>query len=302
MAVDDMEFGSDGPTLITQPPGYPEERPETEDFDGMLDHIIDELDGRKVLEKARVSKKTMVYALKQQAAMIKKLKTEAARSVCSTWAFIAVLIYKASMHALAQLVIEPNASCICSFIVTCSNFLLLDYRSRRTAEVVETLVNRLAAAEASAVEASRVTSGLDAVLASLNVKLLELDQTTARVAASEEQVAALLADADRRDKRFVEHCERTACTLGVLETRTAAVETTIEALPGEQVLVAVDERSEPQPLNLVIARLEALVAECKSKADAHARALRSQAEQLENKVRYALCVLEEMQWIRHCCW
>jgi hypothetical protein len=84
MAVDDMDFGSDGPTLITQPPGYPEERPETEDFDGMLDHIIDELDGRKVLEKARVSKKTMVYALKQQAAMIKKLKTEAARLVYST--------------------------------------------------------------------------------------------------------------------------------------------------------------------------------------------------------------------------
>jgi hypothetical protein len=201
-----------------------------------------------------------------------------------------MLIEQTSMHALAQLLIRDTVLHPRLMFCYCSNFLLLDYRSRRTAEVVETLVTRLAAAEASAVEASRVTSGLDAVLSSLNVRLLELDQTTARVAAAEEQVAALLADADRRDKRFVEHCERTACALGVLQTRTAAAEATIEALPGEQVLVAIDERSEPQPLNHVIARLEALVAECKTKADAHARALRLQAEQLENKVRCVRCV------------
>lgn len=47
----------DGPTLITQPPGYPEERPETDDMDGMLDHIADELEGKQMLEKPRVSKK-----------------------------------------------------------------------------------------------------------------------------------------------------------------------------------------------------------------------------------------------------
>lgn len=47
----------DGPTLITQPPGYPEERPETDDMDGMLDHLADELEGKQVLEKPRVSKK-----------------------------------------------------------------------------------------------------------------------------------------------------------------------------------------------------------------------------------------------------
>lgn len=47
----------DGPTLITQPPGYPEERPETDDMDGMLEHLADELEGKQLLEKPRVSKK-----------------------------------------------------------------------------------------------------------------------------------------------------------------------------------------------------------------------------------------------------
>lgn len=47
----------DGPTLITQPPGYPEERPETDDMDGMLDHLAAELEGKQLLEKPRVSKK-----------------------------------------------------------------------------------------------------------------------------------------------------------------------------------------------------------------------------------------------------
>lgn len=52
----------DGPTLITQPPGYPEERPETDDMDGMLDHLAEELEGKQLLEKPRVSKKvTHVY-------------------------------------------------------------------------------------------------------------------------------------------------------------------------------------------------------------------------------------------------
>lgn len=47
----------DGPTLITQPPGYPEERPETDDMDGMLEHLAEELEGKQLLEKPRVSKK-----------------------------------------------------------------------------------------------------------------------------------------------------------------------------------------------------------------------------------------------------
>lgn len=47
----------DGPTLITQPPGYPEERPETDDTDGMLEHLAGELEGKQLLEKPRVSKK-----------------------------------------------------------------------------------------------------------------------------------------------------------------------------------------------------------------------------------------------------
>ena len=47
----------DGPTLITQPPGYPEERPETDDMDGMLEHLASELEGKQLLEKPRVSKK-----------------------------------------------------------------------------------------------------------------------------------------------------------------------------------------------------------------------------------------------------
>lgn len=47
----------DEPTLITQPPGYPEEHPETDDMDGMLDHLACELEGKQLLEKPRVSKK-----------------------------------------------------------------------------------------------------------------------------------------------------------------------------------------------------------------------------------------------------
>lgn len=47
----------DGPTLITQPPGYPEERPETDDTDGILEHLAEELEGKQLLEKPRVSKK-----------------------------------------------------------------------------------------------------------------------------------------------------------------------------------------------------------------------------------------------------
>ena len=52
----------DGPTLITQPPGYPEERPETDDMDGMLEHLADELEGKQLLEKPRVSKKVMQFS------------------------------------------------------------------------------------------------------------------------------------------------------------------------------------------------------------------------------------------------
>lgn len=51
----------DGPTLITQPPGYPEERPETDDMDGMLEHLADELEGKQLLEKPRVSKKVTQF-------------------------------------------------------------------------------------------------------------------------------------------------------------------------------------------------------------------------------------------------
>lgn len=47
----------DEPTLITQPPGYPQECPETDDMDGMLEHLACELEGKQLLEKPRVSKK-----------------------------------------------------------------------------------------------------------------------------------------------------------------------------------------------------------------------------------------------------
>ncbi|CAM9588789.1 unnamed protein product [Laminaria digitata] len=67
----------DGPTLITQPPGYPEERPETDDMDGMLEHLADELEGKQLLEKPRVSKKVMVFALKEQNRIIAQLRREA---------------------------------------------------------------------------------------------------------------------------------------------------------------------------------------------------------------------------------
>lgn len=50
-----------GPTLITQPPGYPEERPESDDMDSMLDHLAAELEGKQLLEKPRVSKKASGY-------------------------------------------------------------------------------------------------------------------------------------------------------------------------------------------------------------------------------------------------
>ena len=53
-ATDSM---TDGPTLITQLPGYPEERPETDELDGVLEHLASELEGKQVLEKPRVSKK-----------------------------------------------------------------------------------------------------------------------------------------------------------------------------------------------------------------------------------------------------
>lgn len=51
------------PTLITQPPGYPEERPETDDMDGMLDHLAAELEGKQLLEKPRVSKKVIMVLI-----------------------------------------------------------------------------------------------------------------------------------------------------------------------------------------------------------------------------------------------
>ena len=49
-------------TLITQHPGYPEERPETDDMDEMLDYLSNELEGKQVLEKPRVSKKVSRYS------------------------------------------------------------------------------------------------------------------------------------------------------------------------------------------------------------------------------------------------
>eukprot|EP00903_Cladosiphon_okamuranus_P007597 g7368.t1 len=67
----------DGPTLITQPTGYPEERPETDDTDGMLEHLAGELEGKQLLEKPRVSKKVMVFALKEQNRIIGQLRREA---------------------------------------------------------------------------------------------------------------------------------------------------------------------------------------------------------------------------------
>ena len=79
MGAEKLDYVS-GPTLITQPNDFPaEERPETEDFDGMVAHILHELQGKKVLMKPRVSKKSMVLALQQQAALIKKLKGDAVK-------------------------------------------------------------------------------------------------------------------------------------------------------------------------------------------------------------------------------
>ncbi|CAM9935547.1 unnamed protein product [Ascophyllum nodosum] len=68
---------TDGPTLITQLPGYPEERPETDELDGVLEHLASELEGKQVLEKPRVSKKVMVFALKEQNHIIGQLRREA---------------------------------------------------------------------------------------------------------------------------------------------------------------------------------------------------------------------------------
>eukprot|EP00904_Undaria_pinnatifida_P004229 jgi/Undpi1/13807/HiC_scaffold_9.g03458.m1 len=62
---------------LSEPPGYPEERPETDDMDGMLEHLADELEGKQLLEKPRVSKKVMVFALKEQNRIIGQLRREA---------------------------------------------------------------------------------------------------------------------------------------------------------------------------------------------------------------------------------
>ena len=86
MESEDGYGGADGgaATLITQVPRRPtfelEERPETEeDFDGLVDYISRELEGKKILEKPRVSKKTMLFALQKQASLIKILKKDAGR-------------------------------------------------------------------------------------------------------------------------------------------------------------------------------------------------------------------------------
>jgi hypothetical protein len=79
-----MEFELEQePTLITEMaqglPNFDEERPETEDFDGLVEYMTHELQGRKVLDKPRVSKKIMVYALQKQTTLIKSLKRDASR-------------------------------------------------------------------------------------------------------------------------------------------------------------------------------------------------------------------------------
>lgn len=52
----------DGLTLITQHPGYPEERPEIDDMGEMLEHLANELEGKQMLEKPRVSKKVSIHS------------------------------------------------------------------------------------------------------------------------------------------------------------------------------------------------------------------------------------------------
>ncbi|KAG5188894.1 hypothetical protein JKP88DRAFT_260089 [Tribonema minus] len=245
------------PTLITQPPGYPEERPETEDMDGMLDHLLQELQGKTVLVKPRVSKKTMVCALQQQADMIRKLKLEAARCVAAALP---------RNRKKAERVGHMKAAL---------HFALLEHRSRKTAELVESLVSRLAAVENTTSQAA----DMEDALANLNNKLEDLS----RIGAMEERLTSVATAVEAQDARITGHVEQTEVAITGLDARTAALEAATAALPGQCVMVAPDDTSEALPLPDVIKRLDALVTECKLRGDASAKAVRMHAEQLEGK-------------------
>ena len=63
------------PVLVTQPNEFPAEgRPEAEDMDAALEAMNEELQGKRMLEKPRVSKKTMVHCLREQSKLIAQLK------------------------------------------------------------------------------------------------------------------------------------------------------------------------------------------------------------------------------------
>ena len=169
---------------------------------------------------------------------------------------------------------------VLAFPLFTSNYMVLELRSKQQADLIENLVTRL-----DELDTARDASDTAGKLAG------ELKGAVDRVTLLEQQVQTLQNEANRADQRFLEHCERSASSIGSLELRISMAETAAAAVPGEHVLVAPDELSEPQPLNQVIARLEDLVQQCRGQLETQSTVLQTHADDLLAKVRHNCLVV-----------
>lgn len=105
----------DGPTLITQPPGYPEERPETDDMDGMLEHLASELEGKQLLEKPRVSKKVTLLGIASKDSCVACTAVQPRRAEITGWHCCEASVFKlAEVRATKLHRIQKNTSFVVS--------------------------------------------------------------------------------------------------------------------------------------------------------------------------------------------
>ncbi|CAM9885072.1 unnamed protein product, partial [Discosporangium mesarthrocarpum] len=251
------------PTLITQPPGFPEERPETDDIDGMLDHLAEELEGKQFLEKPRVSKKVMVFTLKEQNRIISQLRK------------------------------EVN-----------SNFMLLDDRSRKTQNIVQTLVGKIKDQEEELAQARGEMTAMQGDMVTMAEKVEEALKLADVAKALEQQINSLHARVEAHTASLQNH-ERRFDDLTRLNGRVGVLEEEMKRISGDQVFVPIDDMGEPLPLSQVVKGMNVTLAEYNERMVDHSKTLRQQSEviskseaSLASGIRNNRETIEEIQQIK----
>ncbi|CAM9758383.1 unnamed protein product [Chrysoparadoxa australica] len=198
-----------------------------------------QLEGTRMLEKPRVSKKTMVFALKSQNKVITTMRRD-----------------------------------------TKSKYMILDERSKKTQNLVTSLLDRVSSTETALQEAVVTIEGMkgvDECNEKLEVVKKKADQGFLKAKRYLHLLRRLSSHQSFFPNVFLPY------SLEPLVPRVDALETTTSHLPADNVFMVNADSGEPETASSVLRGLNKDLAEQASKIQGHSKAIRVNSNQLESK-------------------